>query len=110
MVNPPKSDPLVELIDDSLQLSLADLSAACELPDSLLIEMTEFGLLNPDGSAPNAWRFSAVQISRARRAGRLHHSLGLNVAGAALAVELLEEIDRLRARLQRYEIQENNDE
>ena len=33
-------------------------------------------------------------------ASRLQRDLGLNLAGAALALELLEEIDALRARLQ----------
>jgi chaperone modulatory protein CbpM len=37
------------------------------------------------------------------RAMRLRHDLGLNYAGALLASELLDRIDRLDRRLQRYE-------
>jgi hypothetical protein len=37
------------------------------------------------------------------RAMRLRHDLGLNYAGAVLAVELLDRIDQLERRLGRYE-------
>jgi chaperone modulatory protein CbpM len=34
---------------------------------------------------------------------RLKRDLGVNIAGAALAIDLLEELEELRARLQRFE-------
>ena len=63
----------------------------------------EEGVIEPLGREPRAWRFEAVCVRRVSRAQRLRRDLGVNLAGAALAVELLEELDRLRARLRRYE-------
>ena len=45
------------------------------------------------------WRFSASCLRRARIAQRLECDLGVNLAGAALALELLDEVERLSAKL-----------
>jgi len=53
----------------------------------------------PEGTAPERWRFPGMQLRRARVAVRLQRDLGVNTAGAALALQLLDEIEALRARL-----------
>ena len=45
---------------------------------------------------PTEWRFSGAQLRRARIALRLERDLGVNAAGVALALELLEELEQLR--------------
>ncbi|MBT9477058.1 MAG: MerR family transcriptional regulator, partial [Polaromonas sp.] len=45
-------------------------------------------------------------LQRARVALRLQTDLDVNLAGAALALELLDELDELRARVQRLEAAE----
>ena len=47
--------------------------------------------------------FPRDAASRIARAIRLRRDLGLNYAGALLACELLDEIDRLKRQLRRYE-------
>ena len=44
-------------------------------------------------------RFSGTALRRARTALRLQHDLGVNAAGAALVVDLLERIESLERRL-----------
>jgi chaperone modulatory protein CbpM len=44
-----------------------------------------------------------MHLQRARVALRLQNDLDVNLAGAALALELLDELDELRARVQRLE-------
>lgn len=90
-----------DVLEEDVELTLAELSSACRLPAERLLEMVEYGLIEPLGGQPGRWRFSGVSVRRVRCAQRLRQDLGVNLAGAALAVELLEEIDRLRARLQR---------
>lgn len=92
-----------EVMDEELELTLAELSAACRLPAEHLLEMVEYGLIEPLGGEPSRWRFSGISVQRVRCAQRLRRDLGVNLAGAALALDLLEEIDRLRARLRRLE-------
>ena len=64
-----------------------------------LAALVDEGLISPEGNVPEHWRFSGMQLRRARVAVRLQRDLGVNTAGAALALQLLEEIDVLRAQL-----------
>jgi chaperone modulatory protein CbpM len=90
-----------ELLDEDRELTLAQLSRACRVPADRLLGLVEEGVIEPRGRNPIHWRFSGVSVKRARCALRLEHDLGLNLAGAALALDLLEEIENLRARLRR---------
>jgi chaperone modulatory protein CbpM len=61
--------------------------------------MVNEGVLIPEGPTPETWRFSAVAIKRIQVTRRLQNDLQVNLAGAALALDLLDEIDELRSRL-----------
>ena len=91
------------LADEECHLSLAELCRACGLPAEHVIEFVEHGLLEPRGSEPRQWRFCELSVRRVYRAQRLERDLGVNVAGAALALDLLDELERLRARVRRLE-------
>ena len=93
----------VEILDDSCELSLAELCQICSLRTQNIIEMVEEGLLEPRGSNPEEWHFSGPTLRRVEVSVRLQQDLRVNLPGAALAVELLEEIQRLRERLHRLE-------
>ncbi|KUJ83009.1 MerR family transcriptional regulator [Microbulbifer flavimaris] len=91
------------LLDEQCLLTLSELCRACELPAEEVMALVEEGVIEPASGKPTQWRFSAVSIRRVQRVRSLKRDLGVNMAGAALAVELLEEIERLRARLKRLE-------
>ena len=92
-----------ELIDDSIELSLAELCRACRLPAERIFELVDEGIVDPRGRTPARWRFRGIHLRRVRRAQRLQRDLGVNTPGAALALELLDEVESLRARLRRYD-------
>jgi len=82
-----------EVLEDETELSLADLCQACRLPAERIFELVEEGLIEPQGRDPVHWRFRGISVWRVRCAQRLGDDLGVNVAGAALALDLLEELD-----------------
>jgi chaperone modulatory protein CbpM len=86
------------LIDETAQFTLSELCRACASNREQLIALVEEGVLTPRGDDPQAWRFSGGSLRRARTALRLIRDLELNLAGAALVLDLLDEIDALRAR------------
>lgn len=88
-----------EILEDALELSLAELCRACRLPAERVVELVEHGVIEPAGRAPGEWRFRAVSIRRVRSAERLNRDLGVNMAGVALALELLDELTELRSRV-----------
>ena len=91
------------ILEEQTGLSLADLCRACAAEADRIIELVNEGVLAPVGDAPDYWRFTGVHLHRARVALRLESDLGVNLAGAALALELMDELQTLRARLQRLE-------
>lgn len=88
------------LLEEDMELTLGELCRACCIHADWLIDMVDEGIVEPRGHGQTEWRFSGVQLVRVRTVIRLHRDLGLNLAGAALALDLLDEIDTLYGRLQ----------
>lgn len=91
------------IVEESTELSLSELSHACATSREWLIELVEEGVLQPEGKKPTHWRFAGASLKRARVARRLHEDLDINLAGVALALELIEEIESMRERLRRLD-------
>ena len=80
-------------------MTLSELSHACAVRAEFIVELVEEGVIAPSGREPHRWRFSGTHLRRATMAFRLQRDLGVNLAGAALALQLLDELDALRTRL-----------
>jgi chaperone modulatory protein CbpM len=91
------------ILEEQEELTLDDLCRACAAQSELIVDLVHEGLLAPLGAAPEVWRFTGVHLHRATVAVRLQRDLGVNPAGAALALELMDELDSLRAQLSRLE-------
>jgi len=102
------------LLDEQAELSLNDLCCACSRSAEWIIELVEEGALEPMvdepvkqetmGQLQSQWRFTPDSLKRALTAMRLQRDLKINMAGIALALNLLEEIEILDERLRRYEV------
>ncbi|MDO9104328.1 MAG: chaperone modulator CbpM [Methylovulum sp.] len=86
------------IIEDDY-LTLEQLCNACSVHADWLINLVEEGIIEPDGKESATWRFSGACLVRVRSALNLERDLGVNMAGIALALDLLEELDRLRTQL-----------
>ena len=91
------------VLDDNIELSLTDLGNACSKDTVWVYALVQEGVLEPIDVSEQHWRFSAVSLQRAHCAMRLERDLGINLAGIALALDLLEELEALRARLGRID-------
>ena len=89
------------ILEEQTELTLQDICRACTADAALIAELVQEGVLTPAGELPEHWRFTGLQLARARTALSLQRDLGVNFAGAALALELLDELQRLRAQLGR---------
>lgn len=90
------------VVEEDMQLSLLELCRACGASEHDLQVWVSEGVLEPQGQQPQEWRFAGASLRRARTASRLARDLEINAAGLALALDLLEEIDALKARLARF--------
>lgn len=114
----PVEGPVVE---EQIEFTLVELSRACDADEEQITTLIVEGVIEPIAAADPAeaarggrladptvlhamraqWRFSGSALRRARLAMRLARDLEVNPPGVALAIDLIEEIDALRARLHR---------
>ena len=87
------------IVEEEMELTLGDLSRACCVNAEWIITLVDEGVLDPLNGTTDQWRFSGTSLRRARTVRRLQQDLNVNLAGAALALELLEEVEALRERL-----------
>lgn len=86
------------LLEDGDTFSIVKLCRACSLPAEAIIKMVERGVIDPIDSSLSYthWQFPYTSLLRVQTALRLQRDLELNLAGAVLALELLDEIKQLR--------------
>jgi len=87
------------VIEDKARLTLRELCDSCAVKTEFIIELVDEGLIEVDVENIANEHFSVVTIQRVKKAKRLQRDLGINLAGVALAIELLDEIERLRSAL-----------
>ena len=95
---------LTAVFVDEQPLSLLDICRAVGTPAETVVEMVEYGVIEPiQGKKPANWQFSSYTLKRTRVASRLQQDLRINLAGLGLAMDLLEEVQDLRRRVNFYE-------
>lgn len=95
---------LGDILEDRIELTLGELCRASRMPAEQVIELVGQGVIEPlYPQSPADWCFAGVSLRRVRCAQRLQRDLGINTAGVALALDLLDELDAMRTRLRRLE-------
>ncbi|QIL88820.1 MerR family transcriptional regulator [Microbulbifer sp. SH-1] len=90
------------LLDENSRVTLRELCQACALTAEQVTALMDEGVVEAQQVSGTLY-FSGVCVRKVHRMVRLEQDLGVNHAGAALALELLEEIEQLRARIRRLE-------
>jgi chaperone modulatory protein CbpM len=88
-----------DIFEESASLTVKDLSRICSVDEHHIVQFVEEGVLEVVEIDTAEWRFTGAALRRARLALRLERDLELNLAGVALAIELMEELERLRREL-----------
>jgi len=89
------------IVEDEFRLTLRQLCDACAVRAEYIIELVDEGFIEPSGIEKSHWCFKGVSIKRIQKAKRLQQDLGINLAGVVLVVDLIDEIEQLRARVER---------
>jgi chaperone modulatory protein CbpM len=87
-----------QVFEESDVITLADLCRSCTVKTETVTLLVSEGILDPVGGDVEHWQFSIGSIRRVRTAVHLQRDLGVNIAGAALALELLDQIAELKRR------------
>lgn len=97
----------VYVVEAPQQVSFRELCRVCRITPRVVADLIDEGIIDPTEpvTRPIRWRFPAHALWRARTALQLQDDLGVNLAGAALAVDLLEQMNDLRTRMSGLERQ-----
>jgi chaperone modulatory protein CbpM len=93
------SQSVSEFVANSdIKLSLEQLCDALDTKQSFILQLVEQDLITPKGNE-NEWQFDITCYNRAKSACSFYHDLDVNMAGIALALDLLDKIERLEHEL-----------
>jgi len=90
-------------LTDEARFTLRELCRCCGVNAEYIMDLVEEGVLEPQGPTPAAWRFGGGSVRRVQIALHLQRDLRVNLAGAALVLDLLDEVETLRRLQRRYE-------
>lgn len=82
-------------VEENPELTLENLCEACNVSQKFIYELMEYGIIESD--LPH---FTADHLRRVRTIKRLQEDLEVNLAGAALVLDLMDEIEHMRTRLE----------
>ncbi len=79
-----------QILDESIFHDVDELCRYAMVSIDELMQMVDEGILEPMGHTPAQWRFNYRDFMRTRIIAHLQHDLGVNLAGAAIIINLLE--------------------
>jgi chaperone modulatory protein CbpM len=93
-----------QLVEEETLISLDELCRHCTIETEEVVTLVREGILDPADEAPDwqragHWQFHISSVRRVRTVVRLQRDLGVNLPGAALALELLDRIEELQRQL-----------
>lgn len=88
----------IEIIDETVTFTTAQLCRSCAVEAEFIEALVEEGILKPSGYQGYHWCFTGDNLRRAQITLRLQRDLGVNLAGAALALDLMDRIESLSNR------------
>jgi chaperone modulatory protein CbpM len=87
------------IFEESAILTIQDLSRICAVDERHIMELVHEGVISVIEIEATEWRFTGTALRRTRLALRLERDLEINLAGVALALDLMEELEHLRREL-----------
>jgi chaperone modulatory protein CbpM len=90
------------VLDRRITLTLSELCHMCDTSIELVIDMVDEGIVDPTGRGPEEWHFTGEAVQRVQIVRRLTEDLRVNLPGAALALELMDELETVRQQPLKY--------
>jgi chaperone modulatory protein CbpM len=84
-----------QVLDQNDVVTLADLCRSCTVETETITTLVAEGILDPVGGEVDQWQFTVASLRRVKTVIHLQRDLGVNLAGAALALDLLDRIAEL---------------
>ncbi len=89
--------PVLEgvILEEQEGLSLGELCRLCGVHAEYVLDLVDEGILEPAVQGKR-YRFPGECVVRTRKAIRLQRDMGMNLAGVAMVLDLLDQIEELK--------------
>ena len=84
-------------------LSFEEICKICNISSDFIYDLMEYEIIQLQDETPEEWRFDINQLQRVKTALRLQRDLEVNLAGVAVILDLLDEMEKLRTRAELFE-------
>src|SRR5579864_664931 len=100
-----KKNEIVIIADYSSEepMTLDELMEASRVSPDFIRQLIEYGILYHHAGSPAEWEFNLTHLQRVQTAARLQRDLEVNLAGIAIVLDLLDEMDELQTKLDSLE-------
>jgi len=86
----------VELVSDRLTLSMSEVCQRCGLHGDDVRQLVAHGVVVPLSESDDDWQFAGDTLQLLAKAARMQRDFELDAAGLAMALSLLDELQRSR--------------
>jgi chaperone modulatory protein CbpM len=86
-----------EIVEQTAIYTLHELCISCDVNPDWVAGLVDQGAIEVVGQTRQEWQFTVLSSLRVAKAKRLERDLGLNLPGIALVLDLLDELDDMRA-------------
>lgn len=90
----------VDLADSGARYTLREVCERGGCHAELVIKMVSYGIVEPiapaEGTPELQWEFDVSALARLQKALRLQRDLNINLAGLAMSLDLLDEVEIMR--------------
>jgi chaperone modulatory protein CbpM len=87
------------LMDENTTISFVEVCQKCNISEDMLLDMMEHGLFSSVQSRLKTLDVDRHTFVRIQSACRLQQDLGINTPGVVLVMELLDELEQVREKL-----------
>jgi chaperone modulatory protein CbpM len=96
-----KKNEIVIIADYSSEspMTLDELIEASRVSPDFIRNLIDYGILYQHTGTPADWEFTITHLQRVKTAERLQRDLEVNLAGVAVVLDLLDEMDELQAKI-----------
>jgi len=96
---------IVASYSQNSMLTTEELCEICNITHDVLNEFIAYEIIHPRESSKQEILFALEDLQRIKTALRLQHDLEVNMAGAALVLDLLKQLDEMRQKMKFLERQ-----
>lgn len=81
-------------------LTLNELCEICHISPDFIHHLVEYEIIQPEGNLPKEWVFGLNELKRVKKVLRLQRDLEVNLAGVAVVLDLLDQLENLHSEIE----------